>query len=101
MAEFPHLEGAEPACDGRSQCWQIPDSQWRGIAQTLQDSLVSQGYELNELELENDAGRRVYEVIQDEEIVYYLTLVSTFEGTIYRLTEEPMTTAEIDELAGF
>lgn len=101
MANFPHLEGAEPGCDGLEQCWQIPDSHWRGIAQTLQTSLLRQGYALNELELENDTGRRVYEVIQDGEIVYYLTLVSTFEETIYRLTADPMTTAEIDELAGF
>jgi hypothetical protein len=66
----------------------------------LHEDLLAQGYELTELPLDNDTGRKVYQVAKAGEVQYYLALISTFDGgTVYLLTEEPMTTAEMDAIA--
>jgi hypothetical protein len=57
--------------------------------------------DLTETRLGDSTGRRIYEVSRDGETSYYLTLISTLQGAVYVLTEEPMTVEKMDEIAGF
>jgi len=100
LANFPHATTTQ-ACDQVEQCWRSPDSQWRGLAQTLEADLAAQGYELTEMPLDDETGRRIYEVSKESEVVYYLNVISTLEGTVYRVTEQPLTADEMNAIAGF
>lgn len=110
FADFPHLEGAEPGCgatpsadaaDAPVTCWQLADSQWRTVSQSVIQALESNGYELTAIELASETGRRLYAVSQEGEVKYYLALVSTLNGTRYQLTPERPTEQQLDELADF
>ncbi|MGB7315507.1 MAG: hypothetical protein WA939_21445, partial [Nodosilinea sp.] len=47
-ANFPHLDGAQAACEGLADCWRSPvSSSWRGAASDLKERLEAQGYTLN------------------------------------------------------
>lgn len=101
-ADFPHLEGAQAACEGVADCWRSPvSSSWRGAAGDLQDRLESQGYTVRNVTgevLQIDSGVRVYAVSKSGEAEYYLNLVSVREGVLYTMTAEPMTTDQVLDL---
>lgn len=98
-ATFPHVEGTTAGCGGQENCWQSADTQWRSLARTLEQDLQNQGYSATQLDLETDTGVRVYRVAKAGEPEYYLNLISTFQGTVYLISEQPMTAAEIRQAA--
>lgn len=101
-ADFPHLEGAQAACEGVADCWRSPvSSSWRGAAGDLQARLEAQGYTVSNITgevLSIDSGVRVYAVSKPGEADYYLNLVSVREGVLYTMTAEPMTTDQVLDL---
>lgn len=99
-SEVPLVEGAIAGCLGSEQCWETPDTQWRSIARNLQQTLRGQGYELTEIPLSDDTGRRVYRLTKPDEPPQYLNLISTLQGTRYLFSEEQMTTEQLNEAAG-
>jgi hypothetical protein len=96
LADFPHLEGAQPGCNGLLGCWQLPETQWRSVSRNLIENLEAQGYKVEPLDLEDDTGRRVYKVSKGNELKYYLNLFSTQQGTVYRLSQQPLSREELD-----
>ncbi|MGG6238752.1 SPOR domain-containing protein [Nodosilinea sp. AN01ver1] len=98
-ANFPHLDGAQAACEGLADCWRSPvSSSWRGAASDLQARLEAQGYTLNNVTgevLSIDSGVRIYAVSKPGEASYYLNLVSVREGVLYTMTAEPMTSDQV------
>ncbi|MBD3884892.1 hypothetical protein IFO70_24460 [Phormidium tenue FACHB-886] len=100
LTNFPHVSNAQVGCNDSERCWQTPDTQWRAIADTIQQNLQDKGYALEEVPLAEEAGRRVYRVVKAGEPPYYLNFISTTEGTAYLFTDEPMTLAEMDTVAG-
>ena len=55
---------------------------------------------MSRVELEIETGMRVYRVSKLGEPAYYLNLISTFEqGTVYLISEQLMTVAEIRQAA--
>lgn len=98
-ANFPHLEGAQAACEGVADCWRSPVvSSWRSAAGDLQARLESQGYTVNNITgevLSIDSGVRVYAVSKPGEPEYYLNLVSVREGVLYTMTAAPMTSEQV------
>lgn len=99
-ATFPQIAGTTSGCGGREHCWQSADTQWRAIARTLEQALKTQGYAVSQVDLEIETGMRVYRVSKPDEPEYYLNLISTFEqGTVYLISEQLMTVAEIRQAA--
>ncbi|PSR12640.1 hypothetical protein C8255_26345, partial [filamentous cyanobacterium CCP3] len=98
-ASFPHLNGAQAACEGLADCWRSPvSSSWRGAASDLQARLEAQGYTLDNVTgevLSIDSGVRIYAVSKPGEASYYLNLVSVREGVLYTMTAEPMTSDQV------
>ena len=98
-ASFPHLAGAQAACEGLADCWRSPvSSSWRGAASDLKARLEAQGYTLNNVTgdvLSIDSGVRIYAVSKPGEASYYLNLVSVSEGVLYTMTTEPMTSDQV------
>lgn len=101
-ANFPHLDGAQAACEGLADCWRSPvSSSWRSAAGDLQARLEAQGYTVSNITgevLSIDSGVRVYAVSKPGEAEYYLNLVSVREGVLYTMTAEPMTSDQVLEL---
>lgn len=101
-ADFPHGEGTV-TCEGQDNCWQTPETQWRSLAHTFQQTLQSQGYvleDITEQQLSSITGRRIYAVKKDGETQYFLNVVSTPQGTRYVNSEEPLSEAELNQLSG-
>lgn len=102
-ADFPHALNAQ-GCDGVENCWQTSDTQWRSIATSLQQSLQDQGYNLQDIteqRLGEITGKRIYEVSREGDSPYYLNLISTLDrGTVYRMTDTPLSLAEMEAIAG-
>ncbi len=98
-ADFPHLDGAQAACEGLADCWRSPvSSSWRSAAGDLQTRLESQGYTVSNITgevLSIDSGVRVYAVSKPGEPNYYLNLVSVREGLLYTMTAAPMTSEQV------
>ncbi|MDX2215197.1 MAG: hypothetical protein SFY66_18060 [Oculatellaceae cyanobacterium bins.114] len=99
-ADFPHMTGAQPSCGGQSGCWQIADTQWRAIARTFEQDLQDRGYDIDQLQLADDTGLRVYAVSKAGEVSYYLNLLSTLQGTLYILSDQPLSREALSEMAG-
>ncbi|MCA1990436.1 MAG: hypothetical protein LDL41_00070 [Coleofasciculus sp. S288] len=98
FADFPHSEGAEASCNGLLDCWQVENA-LTSVSGELQENLIAQGYEVKKLDIEDDTGRRVFKVFKKGETPYYLNLLSTLEGTVYRITKEPLTREELAKQA--
>lgn len=98
-ASFPHPAGASNDCSGFLNCWRLSDADGRpvrAIARDLQATLQTQGYQTQQLEPADDTGSSLYRVTPPDEPPYYVNVISTFnQGTVYLLTDEPMTAAEI------
>jgi len=101
FADFPHVSGAQAGCAGSERCWQTADTQWRAIANDIQQALKDKGYALESLPLAEETGRQVYRVFKAGEDPYYLSFISTPQGTVYSSTERPMTPNEMNMLSGF
>ena len=99
MAEFPQVEGSQAGCNGLLGCWQTPETQWRDVSSNLEQRLEAQGYEVEALDLEDDTGRRVYQVSKAGALKYYLNVLSTERGTVYRISQEPLTREELNQAA--
>jgi len=94
-ANVPHVAGTTAGCGGRENCWQSADTQWRAIARRLEQDLQTQGYAVSPVDLETETGVRVYRVSKTGTLDYYLNLISTFQGTVYLMSKQPMTAEEI------
>jgi hypothetical protein len=99
VAEFPQVEGSQAGCNGLLGCWQTPETQWRDVSSNLEQKLEAQGYEVEALDLEDDTGRRVYQVSKAGDLKYYLNVLSTERGTVYRISQEPLTREELNQAA--
>jgi hypothetical protein len=99
VAEFPQVEGSQAGCNGLLGCWQTPETQWRDVSSNLEQRLEAQGYEVEALDLEDDTGRRVYQVSKAGDLKYYLNVLSTERGTVYRISQEPLTREELNQAA--
>lgn len=101
-ADFPHPAGASNDCGGFLNCWRLSDADGRpvrAIARDLQATLQTQGYQTQQLEPADDTGSSLYRVTPPDEPPYYVNVISTFnQGTVYLLTDEPMTAAEIADV---
>ncbi|MBF2083829.1 hypothetical protein [Thermoleptolyngbya sp. C42_A2020_037] len=101
-ATFPHPDGARNDCGGFLNCWRLSDTDGRpvrAIARDLQATLQTQGYQTQQLEPADDTGSSLYRVTPPDEPPYYVNVISTFnQGTVYLLTDEPMTAAEIADV---
>lgn len=100
-ADFPHSD-VSIGCDNQDACWFNPDRSFRSEARDLTAQLEGQGYEVENITedvLDVDTGIRIYAVIKAEQTEYYLNLVSLISGgTIYTLTEAPITQEEFEAL---
>jgi hypothetical protein len=76
-------------------CWQTAETQWRSVSTDLKQNLENKGYVVQQLDLEDDTGIRVYEVSKDGKMQYYLNLLSTEKGTVYLLAQKPLTREEL------
>lgn len=94
----PAVAGAQQGCAGRDDCWQTNNTQWREVATNLVQGLQTEGFEIEQLDLEQDTGVRVYRISKGEEPDYYLTLISTFQGTRYVMSQQPMTLDELNHV---
>lgn len=55
---------------------------------------------LEEIPLADDTGREVFRVSKSGEAPYYLSFISTTtQGTVYRLTAQPLTDQEMVDIA--
>ncbi len=96
--DFPKPEGAVAGCLGLNQCQQAEGVRLTRLVQDLQTMLERQGYAVTAVDLDNDQGRRVFEVTKGEE-KRYLNLFSTPEGTVYLLAEQILTLADVQAMA--
>lgn len=71
----------------------------QAIARDLQTALQAGGYQTQQLEPADDTGSSLYRVTPPNQPPYYVNVISTFnQGTVYLLTDEPMTAAEIADV---
>jgi len=101
-ANFPHPEGST-TCDEVENCWVSPESRWRSLVESFEQTLQAQGYTLNDVTeqyLSTITGRRIYAVEKDGETQYFLNVISTLQGTRYINSDEPLSESELDQLAG-
>jgi hypothetical protein len=97
LADFPHFDQAPTTCNGSKDCWQTAETQWRSVSRDLIQKLESKGFVVQALDLEDDTGRRVYEVSKDGKAQYYLNLFSTDKGTVYLIAKEPLDREELNK----
>lgn len=98
MAAFPNLPSAQPGCGGLEGCWQVDNSQWRSVAGNLEQQLAAAGYSVQQLNVEEDTGFRVYQISKNGK-VQYLHLLSTLKGTVYLLKPEQLSQRELQQEA--
>ncbi len=94
VVNLGRLPNTKP-CKNLEGCWQSGDSQWRAVYQNVQQQLSEQGYQLTELELEDDTGFRVSQVSKNGATKYYLHLLSTLQGTVYVLNPTQLDKDEV------
>jgi hypothetical protein len=94
------IEGAQPGCNGRIGCWQMAETKGRIIAETLEQQLQKQGYELRKLELDDDTGIQVYEVAKDGTRQYFLHLIWSDRGTVYVRNPEILSRGQLEAQIG-
>jgi hypothetical protein len=96
VVDLARLPGTQP-CDSGKGCWKSGDSQWRSVYASVQKQLSEQGYELTELDQEDDTGFKVSRVSKNGTARYYLHLLSTLQGTIYVLDAIPLSRTQLEE----
>ncbi len=100
LANFPHIAQAQVGCLNSKQCWQTSDTQWRTISSTVKQQLENQGYILEAVPLDDETGRQMYRVLKANETAYFLSFISTTQGTVYLITQQPMTPEEMQQVSG-
>lgn len=100
FASFPHLDGSQPGCFDQSagDCQQISGN-FRQVSQALTTQLSNQGYDVKQRNDLEETGRQVYEVTKDEVTRYLSVISSDLAGTAYILASEPVTQADIEQIA--
>jgi hypothetical protein len=69
------------------------------VAGNLEEKLADQGYDVEQLELDDDTGLRVYEISKDNKR-YYLHFLSTAQGTVYLIKPEQLSREEVEKVVG-
>lgn len=99
FADFQHFPDAQQGCNGVESCWQTAETQWAVVSNDLKQKLEEGGYSITPLDIEDDIGRRAYEVSKEGKTKYYLNLISTGRGIVYLLTEQLPTSEQIKSAA--
>ncbi len=92
MAEFPHFPRAKPDCLEVPSCFQTANELAK-VADHFTKESPAKGFAA--LEDINEAERKVYQVSRSDFPPQYLNLISTKNGTIYVLADQPRS---LDEL---
>lgn len=92
LAEFPHFPGAKPGCLEVPSCFQTANDLAK-VADHFTKELPAKGFTAPE-DI-NEAERKVYQVSRSDFPPQYLSLISTKDGTIYVLADQPRS---LDEL---
>jgi hypothetical protein len=74
------IQGAT-SCDNIKDCYASTDTNGRNVALALQAKLQAQGYTLQEIELEEDTGMKVYHLFKNGQPQDYLHIIWTDQGT--------------------
>ncbi|HEY9603417.1 MAG TPA: hypothetical protein V6C85_17505 [Allocoleopsis sp.] len=99
FADFQHFPNAQQGCNGVESCWQTAETQWAVVSNDLKQKLEEGGYVMTPMDIEDDIGRRAYEVSKEGNTRYYLNLISTGSGIVYLLTEQLPTSEQIRSAA--
>ena len=95
LVDLSQLAGTTP-CQSEDGCWTSANSQWRSVKQDVAQQIRQQGYEVADLELEDDTGFKVSQVLKNGEVKYYLHLLSTDGGTLFVLNAKQLSRAETE-----
>lgn len=99
FADFPDLAGAQGGCFDSSQCRQISGTPFRDAAQTLQQQMESQGYQVTPRDDLEDTGQKIYQLVALDGATRYLSVLSSDVGsTVYLLASEPLTIADLQQV---
>ncbi|MBF2025605.1 MAG: hypothetical protein IGS48_02400 [Oscillatoriales cyanobacterium C42_A2020_001] len=96
VVNLGRLPNTKP-CRNVGGCWQSDESQWRMVYQNVQQQISEQGYQVVELELEDDTGFRVSQILKNGSPKYYLHLLSTLQGTVYVLNPTQLNKTEVEQ----
>lgn len=99
FANFPDLAGAQVGCFGSESCRQVSDGvPFRNAAQTLEQQMVAQGYEVSERDDLSDTGQKIYQLKAQDGATRYLSVLSSAVGaTIYLISPEPVTLNDLQQ----
>lgn len=95
LVDLSQLAGTTP-CVSEDGCWTSANSQWRSVKQDVTYQIRQQGYEVSDLELEDDTGFKVSQVLKNGEVKYYLHLLSTDGGTLFVLNNKQLSRDETE-----
>lgn len=98
MGNISQILGAEPSCQGKQDCWQVGETQWRKVVETIEQQLNHKGYSLAQIELEDENGLGVYEVSKQHKREFYLHVILTAQGTVYLLKPQLLNRQELEQL---
>jgi hypothetical protein len=100
FANFPNLAGAQSGCFGSENCRQVSDgTPFRSAAQTLEQQMVAQGYQVSEREDLSDTGQKIYQLKAQDGSTRYLNVLSSDVGsTIYLLSPEAITLSDLQQV---
>lgn len=100
FANFPDLAGAQAGCFGSENCRQVSNGiPFRNAAQTLEQQMVSQGYQVSERDDLSDTGQKIYQLKAQDGAMRYLSVLSSAVGTtIYLLSPEPITLGDLQQV---
>lgn len=99
FANFPDLAGAQAGCFGSGNCRQVSNGiPFRNAAQTLEQQMVAQGYEVSERDDLSETGQKIYQLKAQDGTMRYLSVLSSAVGaTIYILSPEPATLNDLQQ----
>lgn len=92
LAEFPHFPGAKSGCLEVPSCFQTANDLAK-VADHFTKELPAKRF--TALEDINEAERKVYQVSRSDFPPQYLSLISTKDGTIYVLADQPRSLNEL------
>lgn len=96
LVDLGRLPGTT-ACNGVKGCWKSDSSQWRSVYQDVRQQISEQGYEVTELDVDDDTGFRVCKISKDGDTKYFLHLLSNLQGTVYVLNPTQLERQELEE----
>lgn len=99
VVNLAQLPDTQP-CQQVDGCWKSQTSHWRSVYAKVQSQITAQGYQVTELELEDDTGFRVSQIAKDGHTKYFLHLLSTLNGTIYILNPTQLSKEEVEQRLG-